>query len=839
MTRKIPAWLPPTLFAVLTLILFRDFVFSREMLFGSDTEAMGYMARLFYARELGAGNFPGWNPLLLGGTPFLASLAGGDSLYPPSVLLLLIMEPYRALGWKLVLHVFLAGLGMYGFSRALGASRAGATVSGTAFLVAPFLVTLVWPGHDGKLFVTALAPFLFWGIEAWFRTGRGTAWAGIAAVVALVTLTTHFQMAYFLFGAAGVYAMALAVAAFRAERRLDGGAADRATEPADGGSTGPDPAAAPSGAGAGGPGRRRHRASIVRFALFLAASVTGVAAAGVQFLPAAQYITEFSRRTATTTQAAPQENRFYASSWSMHPEEAMSLVVPEFVGSNTNGAAWTSGTYWGRNPFKLNHEYIGLAALLLAILAFLGGPRPVERWTLLGIGTVAFLYTLGTHTPVWGVLYALVPGLELFRAPSMAIFLTGVSVCALASLGVDRLLAWIRDPDSREALLGQRVLWGAAGALALLFLLAAGGPLLSLWSGALYGTMPPQAAAALQRAEPFIVRGALLAFLVAGAVAGVLLLGRKGSLPASAAVAALVALVAVDGMRVSDAFVETRDFDAFVGAGPNIEALERLQASQEPFRVLDLNQSGQSVRPAMFGIELASGHHPNDLARYRELTGMEGSGAPMNLLQSPNVQSILNVRYLIWPVQTLGVPQGLEPVAATRTADGQLYEAVFEVPTLARARLVAQAEVVPDDRAVQRLMDPGFDVTTTVTVPEPLSVELGGGVPEGGVEWLLRSTDRQELRVTTDRRSVLVVADNWYPAWQATVDDAAAPILRVDHTLRGILIEPGTHTVTLEFRSEPVRQGLLLTGLGLLVLVGVAGTSLLRRRRPGPAPEPA
>ena len=229
MQKSLPPWLPPVVFGVLTLFLFRAFVFSGDMLFGSDTEAMGYMARVFYARELAAGNFPGWNPLLLGGTPFLASLAGGDSLYPPSVLLLLLMEPYRALGWKLVLHVFLAGIGMFGFVRSLGGSRAGATVAGTAYLVAPFMVTLVWPGHDGKLFVTALAPFLFWAVESWFRTGKGTAWAGIGAVVALVTLTTHFQMAYFLFGAAGVYAVVLAVARARGvtdEVGQDGGDRD-------------------------------------------------------------------------------------------------------------------------------------------------------------------------------------------------------------------------------------------------------------------------------------------------------------------------------------------------------------------------------------------------------------------------------------------------------------------------------------------------------------------------------------------------------------------------------------------------------------------------------------
>ncbi len=633
MPRTLPAWLPPVLYGFLTLVLFREFVVSGDMLFGSDTEAMGYMARLFYAQELASGNFPGWNPLLLGGTPFVASLAGGDSLYPPSVLLLLIMEPYRALGWKLVIHVFLAGIGMYGFVRALGGSRAGSTVAGTAYLVSPFFVTLVWPGHDGKLFVTALAPFLFWAVESWFRRGRGTAWAGIGIIVALVTLTTHFQMAYFLFGAAGIYAIALAVD--QARRR--GGEGD--------GDADPDGADAPS-----------TGLAARRFGLFLAASIVGVAAAGVQFLPAVDYINEYSRRTATTTQADPVENRLYAQSWSLHPEEAAGLLIPEFVGSNTNGAPWTTETYWGRNVFKLNHEYLGLAAILLALLAFGGAGRRVERWTLAGIGGFAVLYALGPHTPVWAISYALLPGIDLFRAPSMAIFLTGLAVCALAGLGVDRILDWVQRPDSAEARRGQRTAWIAAGVLAGVFLLAASGALVSMWSGMLYPELAGAKADALARAEPFLVRGALIATVVAAAVAGAVTLGRRGVLPASAAVATLVVLVAVDGIRVSDAFIQTTDPARLTTPGPNIQALERLRASEPPFRVLDMNQGGQSVRPAMFDLELASGHHPNDLARYRELTGMVGSGAPMNLLQSPNAQQILNVRYLIWPVQSLGMP---------------------------------------------------------------------------------------------------------------------------------------------------------------------------------------
>ncbi|UCC26970.1 MAG: hypothetical protein JSU98_07650 [Gemmatimonadales bacterium] len=832
----LPRWLPPVAFAVVTLILFRDFVFSGEMLFGVDTEAMGYMARAFFAQELASGNFPGWNPLLLGGTPFLASLSGGDSLYPPSLLLLLLLEPYRALGWKLVLHVFLAGVGMYGWSRSLGVSRAAGMIGGLGYLVAPFLVTLVYPGHDGKLFVTALAPFLFWGVEAWFQGGSRKAWAGIAVTVALVILTTHFQMAYFLFGAAGAYAIfrtvqILLVPAHPADPKVSAGTVEGV-----GGEGGGDGAPAAAGSGGDAPGNRDPsrgpRSAPVAFLLFLAASVTGAGLAGIQFLPAVDYITEFSRRTATTTQASPEENRLYASSWSLHQEEAMSLVIPEFVGNNSNGSDWATGTYWGRNPFKLNHEYLGLGMLLLALLSFVGGPRRGLRLFLLGLGLVAFLYALGAHTPVWHLFFAVLPGIKLFRAPSMAIFLAGLAVAGLAAFGVDRMLAWVRDPGGEgDASKGQRLLWVATGLLAVLLLLAGAGTLTSFWTGTLYTDFAKTAA--LAAAQPFILRGTLLATVIAASLGVLLLLGRKGTLQPTALVAVLAVLVTVDGARIDAAFIETRDFFQFNTRGPNIDALLSLQETQEPFRVLDLGepQMGQGVRSAMFGLEIASGHHPNDLARYRELTGMVGSGMPENLLTSGNLRAILNVGYIIWPVRQFGTPEGMEAISATQLGNGEVFEAVYAVPTLPRARLVAEAEAVPDDQAVARLMDPEFDVASTVTVPEPLPIPLDGGLPQGSVRWVERDADRQELRVATDRRSLLVLADNWYPAWHASVDGREAPVLRVNHTLRGIPLDPGEHTVVLEFRSANVRTGLIVTVLSGLVVLAVAFGSAFTRRR--------
>jgi len=803
---QIPGWVPPVLYGAVTLFLFREFVFSRDMLYGSDTLALGYMVREFYANAVSGGSFPLWNPIILGGTPFVESLAGGDSLYPPSALLLFLLDPFRALGWKLVLHVFLAGIFMYGWIRRLGLSKPSALLAGLAYGLAPFMVSLVLVGGDGKIFVIALTPLLFWVTESFLVRGGMKSIALVSLVVGAVMLTTHFQTAYFLFGAVGAYVL------FRTALMW------RAGDPEEGG----------------------RRIAVSRFAVFVAAALLGAGVAAVQFVPAASYVVDHSRRTATTTEASAEESRAYASSWSLHPEEVVALAIPEFVGISNANADWARGTYWGRNPFKGNHEYVGLVVLLLAGVSFFGGARRSLRLFLAGLGSVALLFGLGSHTPVWRVFYEVAPGIDLFRAPSLAIFLFGFSAVTLMAFGVERLLDLERKGSEADWARPGRFLWIASGVVLVGFVLAVSGVLNTLWSSAVYRDMPAQSAQILANATPFIERGFMIAVVLATVTAGVAWGLRTARLAPLGAVVALGMLISLDLIRVDVPFIQTQDFTTFRTPDPNINFLLERQREEDPFRVFSLQGlNGQDVRPGMFGLELAGGHHPNDLARYRELIGMAGSGLPENLLASANVLRMLNVRYVLWPDQ-LGTPadQGL-PADITdnlrrltsTTVQGQPYESVYEFSDLPRARLVADAVVLPDELAVPHMLSPDFDPARQVVLSDPPPIDLAGGDVVGSVEWIERHNNNMRLRVSADRPAVLVLADNWFPAWKARVGNEEVPVLRANHSLRAVPITAGEHTVEFYYESNELRWSLRLTLLSLAVVAGLIGMDWIRSRQ--------
>ncbi len=792
----LPRWLPAALYLVVTAILFRAFIFSDQMLYGEDTLGLGYMARAFLAERLAVGDIPLWAPRLLGGVPMFEALSGGDAIHPAS-LLYFVSEPYRALGWKLVLHVLLGGFFMYGWARSLGLGRAAATIGGLAWLMAPVIVTLVLPGNDGKLMVASLAPLVFWAAEAVLRSPSGRSAAGLAGAVALTCLVTQFQTAWFLFGSVGAYALFRAVQQGVERGRGKKGGASLA---------------------------------LARYGVFLGASLLGGGIAAVQLLPAGQYVTESSRRIATTVEATPEERLAYASSWSLHPEEAVSLVVPEFAGNSAADADWGRGTYWGRNAFKLNHEYLGVTVATLALFGLLGRDRRALRRFMAGLSLIWLLFALGTHTPVWRIFYEAVPGISIFRVPSLAAFLVSFGATTLLAFGIDDL---VRASPARGAFLSGRRGRALAGFVALLLiglLLQSSGALARIWMTTIYGDAGERSHAALAAATPFVTRGFGIAFLLAGLTTLALWLAREGRIRTMPALAAIALLVAIDLGRIDGAFIRTLDFHGWAAADANVRFLQERRDAEAPFRVADLRGNDQSVDLAMHGLDLVAGHHPNDLARYRTLLGLQGSGRAGANTRHPNVLRMMNVRYLLWPEEAAGGPPyaGAERLSSAGTASG--LQAVYRYPGLGRAWLVERAQVVEDDEAaLARILAPDFDPAREAVLAAAPGVALEGGAGQGTVAWERFDPDRRELRVSTSGPALLVVSENWFPGWVAEVDGETAPVRRANLTLQAVEIPgPGEHRLTLRFTAPTVASALRVTLASLAIALALLAASLLR-----------
>jgi hypothetical protein len=822
----IPGWLAPAVYAAVTVLLFREFFLLRISLLGMDSLVLSYFARDFYTEFVQAfQRMPYWNPLLFGGLPFVEGMHG-DIFYPPS-LAMFFLDARAMWGWKMALHIFLAGMFTYLFlRRGLGLDRLAAFFGGLVFMMGADLVSLVLPGGDGKLFVSALAPLVFWLAERAVARQRVADFAYFALGIALLLFTSHMQAAYFCVWGVSLYFLFRVWQQWRAERQAAGGpAARRSADPATGPDTGPATGAAGGWrADAGG-----RAARLV--GLYAVAGLLGVGAAAVQFLPPLEYLREHSHRV---DRLEPAEGGYaWATSYSLNAEEIVALVVPEFVGelAQTDATRPPAG-YWGRNPLKLNNEYAGLVPLLLLPILLLRR-RTAQVWFFAGLGVLTLLYALGANTPFFRLFY-LIPGVSLFRAPSIIIFLYGLAVAVLGALGVQQLLDWLRHGQQDGAgAVARRALWLGAALFGLLALLASAGVITGTWQ-ALFGDVIR--GDRLQANVPYIQTGFWIAFALAVAVAGSWELAVRGMLSPRALVLLLAFWAAADLYRAGRPFVaytallnQHTDGSTLFRADDSIVALQRLRDAGGVFRVADLGpllgaQSAYGQNDlAVHGLEQLAGHHGNELGRYRNLIGGEYA---FNLLESElRLADITNTEYLL-------IPGRVEDPRLDEVHVGLQSVVYRNVNALPRAYLVGAVEVVEPAAAIDRLLAADFDARSTVLLEEPLpaDVEVAAGAA-GAVEWLERGVDRYTLRVAPDRPALLVVLDNWFPAWRAKVNGELTPIYRANHTFRAIAVPPGEHTVTFEYAPVALRTGALISLLVLALLLAVIVLDAWRGRR--------
>jgi hypothetical protein len=270
-----------------------------------------------------------------------------------------------AMTWGFIIHVFLAGLFTFIFLRSLGLGFFGSLVGGLAYMMSGNVAGLVSPGHDGKLFISALLPMALFLVVRGVRDGRHWAWGALAVTVGLAVLSPHPQLLQYMLLVSGSLGLFLAFA------DTGDGALPRTT-------------------------------ALRRLAAAAVAVVLDGAMGAIQYLPVREYVPWSPRALGKVWEAA--------TSYSMPPEEMVNFWVPEFSG--------ILDRYWGDNLFHLHSEYLGVAVILLAALAFAHG-RPVvhERSSGSSVGDNRRL-ALGTGR-IRSVLPACLrdrPGTRFFRA---------------------------------------------------------------------------------------------------------------------------------------------------------------------------------------------------------------------------------------------------------------------------------------------------------------------------------------------------------------------------------------------------------------------------------------
>ena len=821
---RFPAVWAAGVYALATLMLVYP-VFTGAFLVSpiSDQYKIGYAFREYAAASLRSGHgFPQWNPFLFGGLPYVAAMHG--DIFYPTFLLRMIMPTDAAMTWEFAIHVFLAGVFTYGFLRAWGVGFVASTIGGLAYMLSGQIASLASPGHDGKLFVSALLPAALWLLVRGMRDGRRWAWGALSFVIGLAVLSPHPQLLQYMLLVCGGFALYLAFGDLDAYGRL----------PRD--------------------------AALWRLGFALGAVLLGAAIGAIQFLPVREYV-PFSPR-------AGGRGYDYATSFSMPIEELINTYLPQFSGILSR--------YWGRNSIHFHSEYLGAAVLVLMGSAFGGTTRRGFRRFWWIAGGIALLWALGGDTPFYRIVYALVPGTHYFRAPSTIFFIVSFAVSVLSALGVERILA---------GAVGKRytITWAAASfVFTLLISAGAATPIMqAVTDFRATQQYPPEqhaaAASALMQyamadSSPMIL-GAWRSLAVVLLACGMIWALGQGKISSRAAGWGFVVLVAVDLWSIERLYW---NFSApaaqLYASDPAIDYMSRVT---DPGRlvVLTIGQLGgtEPGDPALTGcsggaggpslmvhrVRNVTGCHGNEIGRFQHfgdyVEGVTNAYNPVRFLSSAgahheNVHFLLTnaadtVMAIIRPQLQAGpFTHILGPVRTAAGSTVHLYRVAGENPLAWVAGSIVAAD---SEQTLATVISPSFDPGRAAIV------DPGSGVPTVSIQAVPAASHTKATTIRYEPGAIdialdqpatagqaLVVSENYFPAWHATADSKPAAVARMNYNLTGVVLPAGARSIQLRFDDAAYGRGKFVTLVALVIALGVWGFGWVadgRRLVPGSA----
>jgi len=681
--------------------------------------------------------------------------AGSGDIFYPTWLLRFVVPVTTAGNLSFSLHYILAGLFTYLLLRRLRVGWTGSVIGGLAYELSGLIASYPSPGHDGKLFASTMLPLILLALVLALRDRRWQGYPLLAAATGL-TLLGHFQLAYYSLIAAGLFALYLTF-----EEAGDSGGGER----------------------------------VLRLGLALAAVLIGFGVAAIQILPFFEYI-PFSPR-------AQGYHGFEGStSFAIPWNHVLEFFLKNFVGSTGEG------TYWGSNPLKLHSEYLGLPVVALAAL---GVTVPERRRLVLwagGIGLLFLLISLGAGTPFFKLWWAVMPLVKKTRAPGMAFYVVALVTAMFAGLGVERAL----KGEGRRVMTPALIIGGIVALLGITGVF-----------GHIAETLAAAKATAAGADQSAILWGAVTSGLALTAAAAALGPAQGRLTPRLGA----LALILVVG---TDLWLNARNFWRYTKPYGRDQVIDRITATPLPYRVFNPPGPGAYPGSALMAFDIPDlfGYHGNELRYYDELWGGKNEWRNLGVLP---LWDLWAVRYAILPAgaQTLdsipGFRRVLDSVTIFEGARVNLFERLAPAPY---ARVVPAAIKVDSAAIIPTLLHPRMDFSRIVLLtndqpitPEPLKqMELPPPSPSRAA---VTAWQPGRMTVTLDpappQPGYLLIAENWYPDWEASADGRPAQVLRGDYSLITVAVPAGAKVVDLTFRSKLYELGRTVTIASLAALL--------------------
>ncbi len=780
---KNPTFIATSAMTLLICALFYHVIFQGQVFGSPDTmnpKSAGIALEKTYSKT---GNFPLWQPWIFSGMPTAEAFTFISKLYFPAVLLnLLLIKGLLAQ----LLHLLFAGIGGFILLRYLRLSHFSSFLGGIAFMLTPYMLTMIVFGHGSQMMTAAYIPWIMWlTIKIMNKTSLCS--VGLLAVLMGFQLQrAHAQIAYYTWMLAGAYVLIyLLWNVINKEESKE------------------------KWLGLGG---------------FSLAAFLGIGIALLIYLPSIEY-TPFSVRGGGAGGGAEYS---YATGWSFHPKEMLTLLLPSAYG-------FGGQTYWGYMPFTDYPNYMGIIVLSLAVVGFVEKRKEVISWFLLITSVLALFISFGKHfSLIYDIFYDFFPYFNKFRVPAMILILVQFNVAILAAFGLDALL------KLKEHII-PRAFWitlAIVGIWLLVLVLGEGIIESSLRSDFTQPrTRDPNTIRAINDLRLNIWKKDAWMMIVWGALGmGTIWMWINRNISKNIFLSFMVIIAVLDIAKVGQSIVHPDRKSGRTASTMSSASVKRyyevdpiikfLQEQEQDFRIYPAGSWFGESRFRAFGIESVGGYHPAKLKITNDFIQRTENISSFPLMR------MLNVHYLLSP-QEIPVPYlNKEFIGKMRSGRGVQDTYVYSLlDPLPRAWFVNSVVAKSEDQLWRMINEASFEPSNTAYIPQKYE-DAAGEFSLGTVTNIELSIHEMTIEVSCNENGFLVISEVYYPnRWLCTIDGEPADVIETNKLIRGILIPEGDHTVKFIYDRSSFNKGKLFSGISFVLALGIIGIGLFNKRR--------
>ena len=433
-------------------------------------------------------------------------------------------------------------------------------------------------------------------------------------------------------------------------------------------------------------------------------------------------------------------------------------------------------TYWGEQPGTSGPVYAGAIVCFLFVLGLIIVRGP-EKWWLLGATVFSLILAWGSNLAVINnFLFEYMPLYNKFRAPSMALVVTTLTMSALAILAVKRFLE-----DAKSDIKLSKSLYialGITGGLTLLFAVVPD-VFFDFTSTAdtRFAQIPELLDALIIQRRNMLVSDAWRSFAFIAATAALMWAYTRYNLKQALFITVLGVLFLVDMWPVckrfvnDDKFMPKKETTAIRDTAADKE-VRRLAGNDPHYRVFNLTDHNGPFNEAFTSYKHKSigGYSPAKLARYQDVIERYLSKFNMNVI------SMLNTRFFITPD---GVQENHEAFGNCWLVDN------VEWVNNAKEEIAAIENVDKETAYIDKVWQKDIDNPEQYNNAAPGIITMTEYRNPGNIIYQSSSTAPK----------LAVFSEVYYKTWKAYIDGEEETPIRANYVLRALPIPAGEHTI--------------------------------------------